>query len=97
MINCYFRYDFDNEEFITLMKNYEEMAELFGSGLFEDMFPYLHRVWPSYRFKMINQRLQYFLDWIWKHIEEHRDTLKPGKSPIQSFCTCIDTLNVKPG
>ena len=77
-MNWYFSFDLDNEELVTLMKNNQDMTDYFGNGIFEDLFPYLYKVWPSYRFKMIDQCLKYHMDWINKHIAYHRDTFKPG-------------------
>ena len=72
------------------MKADKDLVVAFGTGLLEDVFPYLANIFPSSRYTTVLKLMNYIFDWINKNIAEHKESFNPGNV----FVPCANGLEV---
>ena len=68
----------DDKDFLSIMQADKDIFETIVTGLIEDVFPYLHTLFPSAGYTRMEKLLSFVFDWINMHIAQHKQSFKPG-------------------
>jgi hypothetical protein len=68
----------DDPEIKTMLKLEDELFDEFGSGILEDIVPYLKDIYPTAKWKKLSSNMNKLLDILQKKFKQHVDTFKPG-------------------
>lgn len=69
----------DDAEVKALIKLNEDLLADFGSGLLEDIVPYLKDIYPTASWKKFVNTTEQLLNVIRAKFKQHMDTFRPGK------------------
>lgn len=76
-------YEIDDDEFLLIMKLDNDLLEKFGTGVIEDIIPYLRDVCPTRRYRDIMKDAKQFISIMEKKYKEHLYTF--DKDNIRDF------------
>lgn len=73
-----FRRPADDPEVKKLLKLDNDLIDKLGSGVFEDLFPYLKDIYPTKKWKLLTTMVDELLTVLKRKFKEHVETFQPG-------------------